>query len=492
MDAHALVPTRRDRSPALSGRDLLRPVFRHRRAGVALGLALAVLVAAFVLLRPLTYRAEMKILVRHDRVDPVVTTEPAAGGAPRAEVTDHDINSEVALLRSRDLLESLVSAAGLAPGQNGQPASPREIALAVRGLERDLSVTPIRRTALIHVTFTSRDPQQAAHVLSHLSRLYLEKHLAVHRAPGTQQFFSQQAERLRQELEAAEARLVAFGREHQVISAAAEKESTLQRVAEFRASLAQLQGQMADASRRLVALQVEMRQTPERQPTLQRRLDNGELVRELTARTLDLELKRTELLRKFTPAYPPVVELEQQLAQARRALVAAQQNPIKDEASDQNPTHQWLRGEVARVQAEREALEARAAATAATVREYEAKARRLDEQGPAQEELIRAVKAAQDNYLLYRRKAEEARISDALDERRIANVTVAEPPRVPLLPASGRTMLLLAGFVFAIVAGVVATFVLDFLDPRFRTRAEVERVLELPVLAAMPAPLSRR
>ena len=45
-------------------------------------------------------------------------------------------------------------------------------------------------------------------------------------------------------------------------------------------------------------------------------------------------------------------------------------------------------------------------------------------------ELMREVKANEEAYLLYRKKVEEARISEAMDEHKMMNVTIAEeaPP----------------------------------------------------------------
>ena len=48
-------------------------------------------------------------------------------------------------------------------------------------------------------------------MLNSLSNLYLEKHAAVHRPPGSYQFFAQQAQSYKAALEDSEARLRAFG-----------------------------------------------------------------------------------------------------------------------------------------------------------------------------------------------------------------------------------------------------------------------------------------
>jgi capsular polysaccharide biosynthesis protein len=84
------------------------------------------------------------------------------------------------------------------------------------------------------------------------------------------------------------------------------------------------------------------------------------------------------------------------------------------------------------------------------------------------------------------RKREEARITDEMDKRRILNVAVAEHPSVPLLPASSPWLLLLLALFLAGGLSVGAAFFADYLDPSFRTPEEVNGILQVPVLAAIP------
>jgi CheY-like chemotaxis protein len=74
------------------------------------------------------------------------------------------------------------------------------------------------------------------------------------------------------------------------------------------------------------------------------------------AKLLELELKRNELLRKFTPGYLPVQQVTEEIAEVWTALHDAESRPVTSQTTDQNPTHQWLRDERARVTAERDAF----------------------------------------------------------------------------------------------------------------------------------------
>jgi uncharacterized protein involved in exopolysaccharide biosynthesis len=480
----------------LTFRDLVTPIFRHKRAGILTAAVLFTVTAAATSFLPTLYEAEMKILVRRERVDPIVSADRNATSQGNSDVTENELNLEVELLKSRDLLEQVVLAAGLhlvgePPQTDGHTAADNmSLSRAVQRLEATLKVGPIRKTTLIKVTYRASDAALAARVLKELSRLYLEKHLAVHRPPGAFQFFSAQAERFKTELSEAEGELKQFGRRESVVVAETEKDSTLQKLADFEAALQETRGTIADSTRRIAELEAQTDATPPRQTTQIRTFENVELMRELKSRILNLEVKRGDMLRKFAPTYPPVVELEQELTQARAALERTEGAPLTDETTDQNPTHQWLRSELARVKTERVASAARAAALANSVRVYREKAHELDEKDAAQKDLKRAMKSAEDTYLLYARKQEEARISDALDRTRIANVTVAQQPTVPSMPSStGKTLLLTIGALMALVLGTAVTYLLDYLSPYFRTPDEVESLLQIPVLASLPAGL---
>jgi uncharacterized protein involved in exopolysaccharide biosynthesis len=492
-----------DGVPSPTLRDLLAIAFRHRRLmmisffGILLG---AILVAV---LQPHRYEAGMKILVKRERIDPVVTSEASAQPQFAREVTEEELNSEVELLKSRDLLEKIVLACDLLQHQSDSvwsrvlaaisvhigartPEKDAQIARAVVKLEKQLRVDVVKKTDLIAVNYESPDPELAARVLTTLGSLYLEKHVAVHRPPGAFDFFQQEAQRYRKGLTDAEARLVDFTRSGAVVSAQLEKEGALQRLAEFDATLRQTQAAIAETEQRIGVLQEQTVSIPTRMVTQVRNLDDAVLLSQLRANLLTLELKRTELLEKFEPTYRPVQEVAAEIAQTRAALAVAEKSQLHEETTDRDPTHEWAREELAKAKADLAGLQARAKATELTARSYQQHARSLEQQEVVQDDLTRTVKAAEENYMLYLRKEEEARVSDALDRRRILNVAIAEAATVPLLPSNHLSSMVLVGLLLAILTSVGLALGLDWLDPTFRTPDELRSFLNIPVLATMP------
>jgi uncharacterized protein involved in exopolysaccharide biosynthesis len=477
-------------------RDLVRPLFQYSGAVAGTFVCVVALTIAVVALQPRLFTAEMKILVKRERVDTVMTLDPRVTSVPPVDDSETELYSEIELLRSRDLLERVVVDTGLhvqrqaaeTPAGGAAASLPRRVAGAVRLLRANLTVEPVRRTRFISVSYRDPDARMAVRVLDRLAARYLEKHLEVHRAAGAYDFFTDQALRLQQELRSAEQRLTAFTEHEDVVSAAAEKTATLHSLGEFQMQLEQAQAAKADADRRLLSIEAESAATPARHVTAVRDTANVDLVRELRAGILQREITLHDMLQKFTPTYPPVVRLEEELDQLRAALSSAQEAPLRDETTDQNPTYQWLRNEAARVRTERDALVARAAAIQRTIDAFRQRARRLESAGLQQQDLLLALKTAEENYSLYRRKQEEARISDALDRTRITNVVLAEPPVVPLSATrSRRGTIVMAGGLLAVVLSLGVAYVSHAFNPRFRSPDEVCQVLDVPVLAALPA-----
>jgi uncharacterized protein involved in exopolysaccharide biosynthesis len=477
-----------DRRPLPTLRDLFTIIFRQR--WVMLGVFLLVLLGVLVsgVLSP-KYEAQMKILVRRQRVDPMVTSQLNASQASRDEVTEEDINSEVELLNSEDLLRNVALQTGLKQDESAGffgGGDEVRIAKAVRHLGADLKIEPLRKTNVISVRYRSSDPELAAKVLKALAVGYTEKHLEVHRPSGEFKFFDQQTNQYREGLRGAEQKLTQFTQQQGVVSAQMERDLTLQKLNEFDAQSRQAQAGVAETEQRIRALQAQLTAMQPRITTQVRNSDNAQLMQQLKSTLLNLELKRTELLTKYDPSYRLVQEVEKQTADTRASIAAEESKPVREETTDQNPTYQWLRSELAKAETDLRGLKAKSGAADGIARQYRDAARRLQDSGLVQQDLLRSAKTEEDNYLLYVRKREEARISDALDQRGILNVAVAEQPTVPALPARSPLGAGLLAFVLAMTVSLTAAFACDFIDPSFRTPDEVVAYLGTPVLAALP------
>jgi uncharacterized protein involved in exopolysaccharide biosynthesis len=201
-----------------------------------------------------------------------------------------------------------------------------------------------------------------------------------------------------------------------------------------------------------------------------------------------LELKRSDLLTKYQPTYRLVQDVDKQIRDTRAAIADAEKNLTSEETTDQDPVYAWIKSQMAEASSELSSLRASERDTKRTLAEYNSRAVRLEALGNQQNDLERSVKAAEETYMESVRKQSEARLSEALDRSRITNVAIVQPASVPALPVMAAQLKLALGLFLALFVGVGVAFAADYWDPCFRTPMEVEAILGLPALAAIPRP----
>src|SRR5213078_73029 len=139
-------------TPSLRLRDFLEIGFRQRRVIINsfLGIFSVAVLLAFLL--PKKYEAQMKILVRHERAESVVSPERESPVQWRTEVSEEELQSEAELIKSKDLLGKVVVACNLQSldggslWSNAEENDEQKIARAVIKLEKALTVQPIKLT----------------------------------------------------------------------------------------------------------------------------------------------------------------------------------------------------------------------------------------------------------------------------------------------------------------------------------------------------------
>lgn len=480
-------------------RDILSIAFRRKRAVLLCLVAtiVAAVLAGWLLPR---YHGEAKILVDRQRVDPLLSPTPETNNfsmATQPVVTDEDLRSEVELMRSTGVLTQVVQELDLihAPETSWwnkvfgplhrQQSDDEKVTARVAQLNKDLVIEPAKGSYIIDVVYKSKNRDLAKRVMDKLVQVYLAKHTEVHHPPGQYKFFEQETGEYRTRMEAAEAKLADFPQTYGAVAPAMDRELTMQKLAEFKFAVGQARASAAEAEQRIQRLRQQEAATPNRITTQVRRADNPQLLEQLKSSLLQLELKRSDLLTKYKPDYRPVQEVEEQIAQARTAVQNELNAPMRDETTDLDQTHQMVRSDLARAQTDLAGFRAREEAMQAMVNAYSARASDLDAKSLVQADLQRTAKAEEDSYLLYQKKAEEARITDALDADRMVNLAVAEEPLVPALPSHSPLFFAFLAFTAMIVASAGFIWVLERMDRTFHTPRELQAYLGVPVLASV-------
>jgi uncharacterized protein involved in exopolysaccharide biosynthesis len=478
----------------LSVRDFLTPLFRRRRL---LMVTFLCVLAAIILLAALTgpsYSSRMAILVNQERVDPLVSTEATTQVVTTENpVTPEEINSEVELLSSRDVLEQVVVANGLEKPRGFslmdllRPHQTRDdrIARAVKGLAKQLKIANIKNSNLIEIVYKSSDPQLSYGVLKSLGDLYVAKHVAVHRPAGSYEFFAKETQKYHDELQAAEAKLRSFGRQNSIAAPDEQRTQLAGQVANSVGLLHAAEQSIAADEERIKDDRQQMNSVPQRSATVQASAANDKLIDDATTALLAAQAKRTLLAMKYDDSYPLVQEADQEIAQAKTAVAHAEAERTLSETTDRDPTYELLREDIAKSEADLSAQRATLAAAGRSVQSIQAQMVNLDQLSLSQQDLLRDAKADESNYLLYLAKREQERTTNALDATRIANVAIAVPPAIPVLPVFSWPMIVFIALCSATVLSIGSAYAIDYFDPSFQTPAQVIDILGIPVVVAV-------
>ncbi|MHC4909001.1 MAG: GumC family protein, partial [Planctomycetota bacterium] len=176
-----------------SPRDLMWILRRHASKTIGSFLAVAGLAILAFLFLPVAYRSDAKVLMRMGREslsgDPTVTQTPTVIHTRKSEM-----NTELEILKSRDLQLELIDAIGAQVFVKEQLDSEEQLLKkALKKVENKLGVVSEIDSNIITVSYTHPDREQAQRILQKLMELYIDKHVRAYGTDGSVAFFQQQA-----------------------------------------------------------------------------------------------------------------------------------------------------------------------------------------------------------------------------------------------------------------------------------------------------------
>ena len=446
----------------------------RRRRSLMLTVFLAVFAGVFVvgLLLPPKYSSSMKILVRSAPTD-MVSTPQRADGVTLGTVSEAEVNSEVELLTSYDLLRAAVLKNHLAhDGLLSHGNEQENIDRAVRKLGKSLVVTPVRKANIIEVEYADRSPELAAAVLRSIESGYLAAHLRAQSTPGGYGFFKAQTGHYQEELTRSQGALADFSREQNIVNLDQQRSLLTGTLAERESSLQQCDATVAQLKQEIVQSELLQARLSPRQETLSRSGVNQYSVDHLTALLAELINRRTMQASKFRDGDPFLQETDKEIEVTRKALAGARSNEQFEQASDVNPALQSVQTGLATKRVDLAGWVAKQTVLRQQIRSDTERLNHLSDVSGQYDLLTSQVQQARENFVDYARRQEQARVSDILDQSKITNVVVAQEPTESQLPSQSRLLLnVVLGLVLAAFASIAVVLASEYVLPVLRENA---------------------
>ncbi|MDT7818331.1 MAG: hypothetical protein QOJ42_8247 [Acidobacteriaceae bacterium] len=462
-------------------------LFRHKLLFIGLLATVLSLVAAVTLMAKPQYRSEMKFLLENNRSNPAITPDRSAAPAP-TEITEQQINSELEVLASEDVLGAVADPAwsALAVSQR-TPAAMKQHEDRLNSFRKRLKIEPARKSNVIDVSYTAPSSREATETLERFSSAYLAHRKLLSRPHGTSDFFADEAHRYKDAWQQANRELVTFQQQNQLVSVQDTEQTLSKEIDGAEGDLRSNQASLAELNQRLAAGNKAVKRVPERQHTQQHTLLSQGSVDQMRTLLTQLQNRKTELLTRYTPADRLVVEVNREIADTSTALNAALAEKRMEDTTDVNPAWQGVNSSLVEGGIERQALIAQGESVQRSLADLRGRLARLQSLDVHFNGLQEQADQARSNFELFSEKRDQAQIEDAMDERELINIAVAESPTSLFRPVSPKPLLNGAlGLLTALFLAAGAVYFAEYLRTTVATPRELEMSSRYPVLATVP------
>jgi polysaccharide biosynthesis transport protein len=446
--------------------------------GIGFGVTLAT--SAVLIALPNSYTSEATLIVVQQQV-------PERYVAPNS--TTDVISALQAMKRevlSRTRMLKLVEDFNLYEKQRKRLA-PEELAEKVL---HDIDIQPLDdgpekkgSVSAFKISFAANNPALAQRVNSRLTSLFIDQSLKTReeQAVSTTAFLHDQLDQKRQALEAEDKKLRDL--KEQFIGELPEQQPGNLGI------LASLQAQLQNAGASLSHAQ-------EQRAYLQSLL-NG-YVAQATADLNQLRAKRAKLLETYTPQYPAVLELDEEITQADSALQhllqpgAGVSAKTSGTAAVANGSEQLAAAQI-KSQLDANSLEVANLSAQETrlnnqIAEYQ---KRLNETPAREQQLLSVTRDAEQLRLEYAdlgKKEQESQLATNLEKNQGGQqFRLADPPSLPAIPSSPKRLKIsLGGIAAGFGLGLALAVFLEMKDRSLHSEGEACRRLAAPVVIALP------
>jgi uncharacterized protein involved in exopolysaccharide biosynthesis len=466
-------------------RRVLYVLFKHKQLICAIFILLITPMFFYLLLRPTEYFAAAKVLLNPSRE--FINLSPTSGAssvsmAPSPEI----INTEIQIIKSQELAAHLAADLPFPDDPNGKNRSEAEIrrdAGRIRGL---LMATPVRATNLIQISVTSpKEPAWIVSVVNRAAELYLEEQIKVRKTQGIEAFYDEQEKKLRGELLNAEQALRAFQEKEKIIDAPEEVKADLSALASFERNLKETDSAIRETEEKIPTLEEQLKQ---QKATISSNtnITINPVYQQIRTKLTQLELDRDSLLQRYTPDDRLVKDKQAEIEELKKKLATVKETSVGSENISINEVYRRILNELLQARVQLRALNEKKIALSRQVESYSTTAADKKRKGFEYDRLLSEVNIKKQNLDLYKKRAEEARISDAMDERKFSNAYILERASLPLGRANRSAFLLMTlTIIGAMGVAVAAAFGLEYLNKTLRNEDDIEERIGLPVLATI-------
>ncbi|MAR92619.1 MAG: hypothetical protein CML06_17320 [Pseudomonadales bacterium] len=437
-----------------------------------LGFIAAVTLATAAYVSQLTpiYRANTTVLIENQE-NRVLSIEEVYG----LNTKDQEYYlTQFEILKSRDLAERVVRHLELeqhplfALEKPGNLTDQQKFELVVDRFMNGLSVTPVRNTQLVKISYESPDPELAATITDTVAAQYIQHHMEERQGATVRatDWLSERLEDLRQTLQESEQRLQEYREEAELVDVRGVQTLDADEIAEITQRYVEAKEQRSQIETVYQQIQaLGPNASPSQLMSIPSILGH-ELVRNFKQAKAQADARVEELSQRYGPKHPRMMAARTEARTADQQLY----QQIRSVADGVKSNYEAAR------ETER-ALQQQLAEAKGTLQDINRKEIKL-------RELQREVETNRNLFNMFLTRAKETEESRGLQS---AHARIVDPAVAPLTPVRPKkTLSVLVAFIFSTLIAVGVAFLLESLRNTVRTGEDVEEKLGATLLGFLP------
>lgn len=324
-----------------------------------------------------------------------------------------------------------------------------------------LTVTPVKGTRLVQIAFTTPSPRLSQQLANAHAEAFIANTLETRfeLTKEAREFLEKKLVELGGKIQRGEEALQRFRQTHGIVSLEGNENLVVERMVD-------LNKRLTEARARRIELESLYRTVANRNARNLSEVIDNTTIQQLKTALLNLEAEYARLGAAFTPAHPRLVELSEQIREARRRMEREIDNVVRKIESDYGAAR--AREEALQAEAERQQQAALA----------------LKEVGAQYAVLQADVDSNRSLYDSVLKRLNETTLSNEVPVSNIHLVERAEKPDYPSSPQTQRNLLLAAAC--GLFLGVGLALFREYMDASVSTPEEVWQSIAVPTLGVVP------
>jgi uncharacterized protein involved in exopolysaccharide biosynthesis len=435
-------------------------------------------------------------------------------------VNEQEVNSEIQMLRSRPLAEAVVQEVG-----NGafRPTLQRPTSLlklgkfyiklavrwakkqrdelliaanltrrlteneaAVTAVEDSLQVQSEKNSDVISLHLQLSDPELGKRVLDTLLRLYLVQHSKVYENSDASGFFGSQLADKGQELERLQQVREQVRNQYGLNSVAEQRSLLLKELSDLKTQMELNRSEQAMLRNQERLMKERLKEVPAELQSSEVQTQNPS-IQSIRDRLTSLQLEHAKLASRYLRGSEPLKKNEEEIAELTGLLAHQQPTLLGNVTSEANPVRLGFLQAIEQDEIKIQGLEAKNSALGKPFAEIESRLRTINSGEDELHTLERQIEIAEKSYTAYAQDLEDSRVSQQLDSRRIANISVLSAPSSSYEPVYPRKLLIMGIAVpFGLLFGIAIALGTEYMDDTIRTSRDLSDLNGLPCLGSFP------